>query len=198
MIYRKYYQYDQIKGVIRKTIETIPEEAFREAIANALVHRTWDVMAHTNVAMFPDRIEITSPGGLPQGMEEADYYKGGISVLRNRIIATVFFRLGMIERFGTGIRRIIETYKESSKKPCFEIRESSIKAILPVIEEENGMTPDEQKVYQLVKGKALSSSSVAEATGFGRSKAISILQRLVQRGYARVSGVGRGTVYTVS
>ena len=66
--YWKYYQYEEIRGSIREQITLIPEEAFREAIANALVHRTWDIDAHINVSMFPDRIEITSPGGLPAGV----------------------------------------------------------------------------------------------------------------------------------
>ena len=56
LMYRKYYQYEQIRGSVRDTVSLVPEEAFREAIANALVHRTWDVEAHINVAMFPDRI----------------------------------------------------------------------------------------------------------------------------------------------
>ena len=62
-MYRKYYQYEQIKGAFRETVSLIPEEAFREAIANALVHRTWDTNANINVSMFADRIDIASPGG---------------------------------------------------------------------------------------------------------------------------------------
>ncbi len=71
-LYRKYYQYDEITGAIRKTVELIPEKAFREATANALVHRAWDVNSHIRVAMFKDRIEIFSPGGLPKGITEDD------------------------------------------------------------------------------------------------------------------------------
>lgn len=57
-LYRKYYQYDEIEGALRKTVELIPEKAFREAIANALVHRTWDVNSHIRIAMFKDRLEV--------------------------------------------------------------------------------------------------------------------------------------------
>ena len=106
LMYRKYYQYEQINGSIRENVSLIPEAAFREAIANAIVHRTWDVDAYINVSMFPDRIEITSPGGLAGGISREEYLRGGISVLRNRIIGNVFFRLHLIERFGTGIKRI--------------------------------------------------------------------------------------------
>ena len=62
-IYRDYYQYEEIQGIERKKVEKIPEEAFRETIANALIHRTWDVNAQIRVMMFDDRIEISSPGG---------------------------------------------------------------------------------------------------------------------------------------
>ena len=69
-MYRNYYQYEEIKGVLRETVELIPVEAFREAIANAIIHRTWDVDAHIRVAMYSDKIDIMSPGGLPKGMTE--------------------------------------------------------------------------------------------------------------------------------
>lgn len=195
-VYRKYYQYEQIRGALRETVSLIPEEAFREAIANALVHRLWDVNANINVAMFPDHIEIVSPGGLPKGISEEEYIRGGISLLRNRIIASVFFRLNMIEKFGTGIRRIRESYKSSESKPIFETTENSIRMILPIVQTKSNLTSDENKVLHLLNGRILSSSMIASATGFGKSKTVSILNRLVQSGYVRILGTGRGTKYT--
>ena len=194
--YRKYYQYEQIKGSLRESVSLIPEEAFREAIANALVHRTWDVDAHINVEMFFDRIRITSPGGLPSGVSEADFMKGGISILRNRIIGGIFFRLHLIEKFGTGIRRINESYKDSKIKPVFETTENTIRIILPVMQRNNDLTPDEDKIYGLLKGRMMASSEIAEAVGFGKSKTVAILKKLVENGYIRVDGNGRGTRYT--
>lgn len=66
-------------------------------LSNALVHRTWDVNAQIKISMFDDRVEITSPGGLPDGLSKEEYLAGQISILRNPIIAGVFFRLGLIE-----------------------------------------------------------------------------------------------------
>ncbi len=196
VFYRKYYQYDEIKGSIRETISLIPEEAFREAVANALVHRTWDVDTHVNIAMFPDKIQITSPGGLPKGVSETDFAKGGISILRNRILGSVFFRLQLIEKFGTGIRRINEAYRESRIKPTFEVTDNSIRITLPVIQKQNDLMADENKVYSLLAGKQLSSSQIVKETGFGKSKVVSILNRLADSGYVRIIGNGRGTKYT--
>ena len=79
-VFRDYYQYEVIQGADRKKIEKIPEAAFREAIANALIHRVWDVDSQIRVLMFDDRIEIISPGGLPSGITVDEYLDGKISV----------------------------------------------------------------------------------------------------------------------
>ena len=57
-VFRDYYQYEVIQGADRKIVEKIPEAAFREAIANALIHRVWDINSHIRVSMSDDRIEI--------------------------------------------------------------------------------------------------------------------------------------------
>lgn len=77
----------------RKSVDKIPEKAFREAVANALVHRMWDIPASIKISMYPDKIEISSPGGLPAGLSEDEYLNGQISLLRNPIIGNVFSRL---------------------------------------------------------------------------------------------------------
>ena len=197
-MYRKYYQYEQIEGSVRKSVSLIPEEAFREAVANALVHRTWDVDTNINVAMFPDKIEITSPGGLPQGVSEEEYVRGGISVLRNRIIGGVFFRLHLIERFGTGIRRIFEAYKDSEDKPLFTVSENAIRITLPVMQAHNTLTADARKVYMAVKNRSVPSSVIMKETGFGKSKVLSLLHRLMETGRVTSSGNGRGIKYSSS
>ena len=98
----------------------MPETAFRETIANVLIHRVWDVETQIKVSMFDDRIESISPGGLPSGITENEYLAGKFSVLRNRNLANAFYRLGPIEIFGTGITRIKQLYKEGLKQPEFE------------------------------------------------------------------------------
>ena len=132
-IYRRYYQYEQITGVDRIVIEKIPEKAFRETVANALVHRTWDTNANIRISMFEDRIEVSSPGGLPSGISEDEYLNGSISMLRNPTLGNVFFRLHYIEMFGTGIKRIIEAYKNYQMKPQFKIQDNSITVVLPTL-----------------------------------------------------------------
>lgn len=196
-MYRKYYQYEQIKGMKREKISAIPEEAFREAVANAIVHRSWDINACISVAMHPYKIEITSPGGLPKGMSVNEYLNGGISILRNRILGGIFFRLRLIEHFGTGIKRINESYAKSSVKPVFDITENSIKITLPVLQASNNLGEDENTILSTVRGIALSSTEIAKSAGFGKTKTITLLKRLTQQGYIKTIGSGRGTRYLI-
>ena len=163
----RYYQYEKISGIERKTVQLIPENAYREAIANALIHRDWSMNAHIRIAMFPDRIEIKSPGGLPKGLTAEEYENGEISFLRNPILGNVFFRLKYIEMFGTGITRIKYAYKDARIKPKFAITDHVISVILPVLSDKYNVTNDEEKVIKaLENGMQLSSTEIAKITGF--------------------------------
>ena len=194
-IYRDYYQYEEIRGMDRVKVETIPEEAFRETIANALIHRTWDVNAQIRVSMFEDRIEVSSPGGLPSGLSEAEYLKGNVSILRNPILGNIFFRLHIVEILGTGIIRIREAYINSDRKPVFEILENSINVILPVISALD-LTGDEATVYRVLsKVMPRSISEITDAVPFSKSKTTVLLKRLVDKNIVTIVGTGRGTKY---
>ena len=194
-VYRDYYQYEEIRGMDRVKVETIPEEAFRETIANALVHRTWDVNAQIRVLMFDDRIEVSSPGGLPSGLSEAEYLKGNVSILRNPILGNIFFRLHIVEILGTGIVRIREAYKNSDRKPVFEILENSINVILPVMSDLD-LTEDEAAVYKVLsKVLPRSISEITAAVPFGKSKTTMLLKRLGDKKIVTITGNGRGTKY---
>ena len=194
-VYRDYYQYEEIRGMERVKVETIPEEAFRETIANALVHRTWDVNAQIRVLMFDDRIEVSSPGGLPSGLSEAEYLKGNVSILRNPILGNIFFRLHIVEILGTGIVRIREAYKNSDRKPVFEILENSINVILPVMSDLD-LTEDEAAVYKVLsKVLPRSISEITATVPFGKSKTTVLLKRLADKNIVTILGTGRGTKY---
>lgn len=194
--YRRYYQCEEISGVERKTVEFVPEAAFREAVANALVHRNWDMNSHVRISMFQDRIEIKSPGGLPKGISEYEYLNGEISCLRNPVLGNVFFRMHYIEMFGTGIRRIMESYEKSTLKPQFHITDNVISVILPVLRNTYEVNTDERQIIDALKMRApLASSEIAEYTGFSKAKTIRQLNSLIEKGYVDCRGKGRGTKY---
>jgi len=197
-VFKDYYQYEEIQGVERKKVEKIPEAAFREAIANALIHRAWDVESQIRVSMFDDRIEIISPGGLPSGITEDEYLSGKLSVLRNRNLANVFYRLGFVEIFGTGITRIKQLYEEGLKQPVFEVSENTIKIILPVFEKNWKLTEDEKKIYKFLSKTMLKSiSEIAPYAPFGKSKTTQLLKEMGNKGVVKIEGRGRGTKYVI-
>lgn len=197
-VFRDYYQYEEIQGADRKRIEKIPEAAYREAIANALIHRVWDVESQIRVLMFDGRIEIIFPGGLPSGITEEEYLSGKISVLRNRNLANVFYRLGFVEIFGTGITRIKQLYEEGLKKPDFEVSENTIKIVLPVFEKNLNLTEDEKTIYKILSRTILKSiSEIAPYVPFGKSKTTQLLKDMWQKGVIKVEGRGRGTKYII-
>ncbi len=197
-IFRDYYQYEEIQGTERKKAEKIPEAAFREAIANALIHRVWDVESQIRVSMFDDRIEIISPGGLPSGITEDEYLSGKLSVLRNRNLANVFYRLGFVEIFGTGITRIKQLYEEGLNQPDFEVSENAIKIVLPVFEKNLNLTEDERKIYKILSKTMLKSiSEIAPCVPFGKSKTTQLLKEMGKKGVVKIEGRGRGTKYVI-
>ena len=198
-VFRDYYQYEVIQGADRKKMEKIPEAAFREAIANALIHRVWDVDSQIRVSMFDDRIDIVSPGGLLSGITEEEYLSGKLSVLRNRNLANVFYRLGFVEIFGTGLTRIKQLYAEALIKPDFEVSENAIKIVLPIFEKNADLTEDEIVVYKLLSKTMLKPiSEVAPYVPFGKSKTTKLLKEMCQKGVITVEGKGKGTKYIIS
>lgn len=167
----------------------------REAMANAIAGRKWNVNAHIRVAMFADRIEIFTPGGLPEGINRDDYMNSMVPLLRNPVLSSVFYRMHYLEQPGTGIRRIQEAYENNRRKPVFDISENAIQAILPVPGTAD-LTEDQETVYGLMKtGRKISSSSASQDTGFSKSKVTAILKQLAAKGYVQITGNGRGTKY---
>ena len=196
-IFEQYYQYEEIEGYERVKKEMIPREAFREALANAIIHRVWDINSYIQISMYDDLIEIKSPGGLPNGLSKKEYLHYNISVLRNPIISGVFYRLGIIEKFGTGIARINREYINSLSKPDFHIEENSISILLPVIRTDTSdLAKDEIKIYNLLKKeKELSRKELDDALGFDKAKTIRILNNLVKKKIIIKQKQGPGTTY---
>lgn len=180
----------------RKSVDKIPEKAFREAVANALVHRMWDIPASIKISMYPDKIEISSPGGLPAGLSEDEYLNGQISLLRNPIIGNVFFRLKYIEKFGTGIMRINYAYKNILVKPKYRIFSNSIRIILPVIKSDYKLNEAEKRLINILTDSgSMTRNEVEKAAEMEKSKTIRILNGLIDKNIIQKKGMGRATKY---
>lgn len=195
-LFKKYYQYEMIDGMERKTIEKIPEQAFREALANAIVHRTWDIDASIRISMFKDKIEIVSPGGLMPGITREEYLRGQISLLRNPIIGNIFFRLKYIEKFGTGIRRINLSYENNVIKPEYVIYKNSISVTLPVLNQvEKVLTMEEKLIFDLLAEDSLTRIQIEAKSNMNKDKVIRVLNALIEKNTIERIGVGRSVKY---
>lgn len=196
IFYERHCCYEKVSGALRDVVERIPRKAFREAVANALAHRTWDVSAPVRVSIHPNHVEILSPGGLMSGMQVGSYLDGRYSMLRNPTLSEVLFRLGIIEKFGTGIRRIKRSYEGSGKKPAFEIGADCISVSLPVLLGEQSLSDDELLVLsKMPRRHLMARSAIDQATGFDKAKTIRMLSSLEEKGLVEPAGQGRARKY---
>ena len=101
----------KIEGLVRSESYELPPLAIREMIVNAVCHRNYMDSSFVQVSIFDDRVEVTSPGTLYGGLT-LDCALQGLSKIRNRGIAEVFNRMGIVEQWGTGLRRILDSAKE--------------------------------------------------------------------------------------
>lgn len=111
----------KIGAIKRIDIPQFPEEAVRESVINAIMHADYSMQGTSiQVSVYSDRVEIRNPGSLTFG-QTMTAALSGISKLRNPVIARVFRELNLIEKLGTGLTRIMNTYEDTSAKlPMFE------------------------------------------------------------------------------
>lgn len=123
----------KIQGMDRVEYEDYPITARREAIVNALIHRDYQILgSEVHIDMYDDRLEIISPGGMIDGTQIQNLEIGKIpSMRRNTIISDIFSRLHYMDRRGSGLSRIIESYNDFIDKPRFLSDESSFTVIFP-------------------------------------------------------------------
>nr|WP_197684214.1 ATP-binding protein [Vaginimicrobium propionicum] len=195
-MFNRWYRYEVVKGSSRSVVQSIPEDAFRESLANALVHRTWDVPAPIRISMYDDRLEVVSPGGLPSGISVEEYLDGKFSLLRNPILAGVFFRLGYIEKFGTGITRIKYAYRASVSQPQFVVRQQSVTVVLPTVTSKNDLEENEQLVLGVLEdGNPHSRTGIQSRSGLGKDTTIRALNSLLKAKVISRTGAARSTTY---
>ncbi len=171
----------------------LPLTAIREAIINAVVHADYSQQgAPIRLSIFEDRIEIENPGLLLFGLTVDEIIRG-VSKLRNRVIGQVFYRLGLIERWGSGVGRIIESCKEAGfAEPVFEEIGTHFRVTLftqkvkaPVVSEVN------QQIIEILKsGNGLSTNEIAQKIGVSVRSTRTRLIKLIEQGL--VGEIGKG------
>ena len=218
------YEYIDFRNQTRATIEKLsridvrdyPVIAVREALLNLLVHRDYSFSASALINIYDDRIEFVSIGGLMPGIDLEDIL-AGISVCRNQNLANVFYRLYLIEAYGTGLTKIMETYEGTSEKPLISTTKNSFKITLhninakyetkaaPALIENIPSTPvlepdsNEQQVLAYVREHGtITRPEAEELLGISASTASRLIKKMVKSGQLLQNGKARGIKYTLA
>lgn len=140
----------KLEGIYRKDIYELPPDSIRELIINAVMNCSFLQNSHIQVAIYDDRLEITSPGGFMPGVT-LDKMKEGYSKIRNRALAHAFSYMNLIEAWGSGIPKLMEAMQEYGlREPEFRDMEIGFRINLYRNMEETriGIDQDVQKVDQ--------------------------------------------------
>ena len=191
-------------GLIRKDERDYPIEAIREALLNAIVHREYSFGASTLINIYEDRIEFISLGGVVSGLS-LEAIMLGVSQSRNEKLANVFYRLRLIEAYGTGIQKILLSYKFYKKEPIFKTEIGAFLVILPNIhftseekkteKKELSLTDDYKKILELLNQGVKSRKEIQEFLGASQSKVINMIKELSRLNLIEKEGNGKNTKY---
>ena len=194
-------------GLERIDRKDYPEEALREALLNAIIHRDYSFIAGTLIRIFDDRIEFVTIGGLVKGMTLEDILLG-VSILRNQNLANIFYRLKLIEAYGTGIPKIMESYEGYTERPQFDVTDNAFKITLPnrnfYVDKETGQiagkgfpfTEREERVIRLLDTKDfIVRKDVEEVTGISQATAIVLRRDMTRKGVLEKVGSGKLVKY---
>lgn len=201
----------EFEGLDRIDKRDYPAEALREALLNAITHRDYSFSGSTLISIFDDRIEFVTIGGLVRGLSFNDIMLG-VSALRNQKLANVFYRLHLIEAYGTGILKINESYSDCDVKPQFEVTDNAFKITLPNINYAGerkelptapvriGRKSDRKEiVLQLAeKQGSITRKEVEAELRISQASAILLLREMVESGLLIKEGTGNRCKYRVA
>jgi len=221
------YDFIDFRNQTRATIEKLyridvrdyPEVAVREALLNLLVHRDYSFSASAFISIYEDRIEFVSIGGLMPGIDLEDVMVG-ISVCRNQDLANVFYRLHLIEAYGTGMGKIMKAYESMQVKPVIETTKNTFKIILPninakyeienaavktksgtpvAVHTEKEISDEEGKILEYArKHGAITRNDVIGLLAVSASTAARVIRKMVKTNLLEQKGKARNTHYTIA
>ena len=175
----------EIVGIHRIDSYQFPEEAIRETILNAIIHRDYNSLGNTLVSVYGDSIEIVSPGSIVEDVSQEDLVRG-VSFPRNRKLCELFYRLGLVEAYGTGIPRVFGAYGCSAKKPSLIINGSVFRVTLYSMNDNGSFNIEQRKFTR---------SDIENKYNVSKSKATMIINQMISEGKIVKKGVGKNTFY---
>ena len=195
-----------IKGVIRTDKPDYPEEAIREALLNAIVHRDYSYSGSIIINVTDNKMEFISLGGLLPGLSPDDI-RSGISQPRNKNLAEVFHRLKLIESYGTGIRRIFNLYDGCAKQPQIDVTPNTFKIILPNMntaradepKKAAAVTPQIQKVLEYIQTNGqITDKEIGDLLNLKKTRIFNITKQMRDLGLIQVIGRGEQKKYVLA
>lgn len=191
-----------IKGVVRTDKQDYPEEAIREALLNALVHRDYSFSGSIIINVNDTKMEFISLGGLLPGLSTDDI-RIGISQPRNKNLAEVFHRLRLIESYGTGIRRIYKLYEDCPVQPVIEVTANAFKITLPnrneaapIAVDESAITSQMRKVLDYIEENGQATEpELTKLLGIRHTRVYNLTREMKDLGLLRIDGRGKNKRY---
>lgn len=186
-----------IKGLKREDKLEIPLVALREALVNAVAHRDYvETGARIMIEIFSDRITISNPGGLPPGLSANDF--GKYSLSRNPIISDLLYRVGLIEKLGTGVNRIKAELKAAHlPEAIFHFSDFFSVTFLREIDhiDQSGLllTEKQQEIFDIIKVNArITKPELSQKLGINPSVVDKYISVLKKKGFIRRIGTRNG------
>lgn len=195
----------EFRGLDRIDMRDYPPEAIREALLNAIVHRDYAFSASTLINIFDDRLEIITIGGLVKGLSLDDIMIG-VSLLRNQHLANIFYRLKLIEAYGTGIPKMMEAYDNYVVKPLIETTDNAFKITLPntnskttsFVQKPTSFISEKEKAILLLfdQKEFIVRKDIESILDISQSTAGILLRKMVKKGLLKKVGSGKLVKYT--
>lgn len=195
-------------GLIRNDQRDYPEEAIREALLNGIIHRDYLFSGSNIINMYDNQIEFISLGSLVSGLSLRSIFMGA-SQSRNPNLAAVFYRLNLVESYGTGVRKIIRLYNDFENKPLFQTAEGVFSVTLPNKNNINTVLKEERAPYiynrdvkneilnYIKTKKKITRKDIENEFGFGTTKAFTLLKELCEKNLIIQIKQGKQTVYVI-
>jgi len=196
----------KIVGLRRIDTKDYPDYSLREALLNAVIHRSYYFNSSIMITLYDNKFEIVSMGGLIDGLTIKEIFKG-ISSSRNSNLANIFYRLGYVESFGTGIGRIMDSYEQYDKKPIFDATENTFMVALPnmnyqeVNGESNIVSPSlSQKdiiIDYIKQYDKINRNETEKLLNVSKTRAYNILNEMIKQNTIKKEDIGKNTFYVL-
>ena len=184
----------KIVGINRIEVPEYNEEVIRECLLNTIGHRNYEIPGSTLIHIFKDSIEFLSLGGLVSGLT-IDDIKIGSSSSRNPKLISILHRLGYVEAYGSGIPRIMETYKLSKEKPEIIVAPNSFLIKIPKLD----LDIDTLTIKNLlVTNNTITREDIERTLGIQKTSALKILNKMVEDGVLLKEDKGKSTTYKLN